>query len=66
MTSNQIIEAVDHILDNSEIKKELGITKHDKQNFQKRRSIPKMLELLWKADKLKLIDGSSSNTSKTK
>lgn len=61
MTEQSIINAVDEILDNEELKTQLGITKHDKQNFIRRRSIPKMLELLYKANRLQLKDGPTTN-----
>jgi len=60
MTENDIITAVDEILEDKALKKELGVNRHDKQNFFKHRSIPKMLELLYKANRLKLVDGSNT------
>lgn len=60
MTLKDIIAAVDIILDDTALKLELGITKHDKQNILKRRSLPKMLELLYKANRLKLVDGPTT------
>jgi hypothetical protein len=57
MTLNDVIKAVDIILDDAELKEKLSITKFDKQNIKKRRSLPKMLELLFKANRLKLVDG---------
>tara|TARA_R110002111_G_scaffold86088_5_gene134946 strand:- start:108 stop:287 length:180 start_codon:yes stop_codon:yes gene_type:complete len=59
MTDQDIIDAVDKILENKKLKAELGVTRHDKQNFFRHRSIPKMLELLYKANKLSLKDGST-------
>jgi hypothetical protein len=57
MTQDDVIKAVDIILDDADLKEKLSITKFDKQNIKKRRSLPKMLELLFKADRLKLVDG---------
>ena len=62
MTIEDIEKEVNKILDDKELKQELGITKHDKQNFKRLRSVPKMLELLFKANKLKLIDEPTSET----
>ncbi len=60
MTENDLIKAIDEILDDKDLKAELGISKHDKQNIIKRRSIPKMLEILFKANRLQLKDGPST------
>jgi hypothetical protein len=60
MTLNDITKSVDLILDDAELKEKLSITKFDKQNIKKRRSLPKMLELLYKANRLKLVDGPNS------
>jgi len=54
MTDLDITNAVDTILEDKALKKELGITKHDRMNFIRLRSIPKMLELLYRANKLQL------------
>jgi hypothetical protein len=60
MTKQDIIKAVDEILDNKQLKKEIGITRDNKQYILKTRSIPKMLEILYKANRLKLVDGSTT------
>lgn len=57
MTESDIIKSVDEILEDKALKKELGVNRHDKQNFKRFRSIPKMLELLYKAGRLKLKNG---------
>jgi len=54
MKDLDITNAVDTILEDKALKKELGITKHDRMNFIRLRSIPKMLELLYRANKLQL------------
>tara|TARA_Y100000034_G_C6645023_1_gene282122 strand:- start:292 stop:474 length:183 start_codon:yes stop_codon:yes gene_type:complete len=59
MTEDDIITAVDKILEDLELRKKIGITKHDRRNIINRRSIPKMLELLYKAGRLKIKDGPS-------
>lgn len=59
MTKENIIKAVDEILEDKELKQKLGVSRHDKQNFKRLRSIPKMLELLYKAGRLKIKDGPS-------
>ena len=64
MTENDIITAVDQILEDKDLKKELGVSRHDKQNFFKHRSIPKMLQLLYKANRLKLVNGPITDQSK--
>lgn len=62
MTLQDIIIAVDEILEDKQLKKDLGVTRHDRQNFKRHRSVPKMLELLYKADRLKLKDGPFTNS----
>lgn len=57
MTDQDIIKAVDEVLDDLELREKIGITKHDRRNIINRRSVPKMLELLYKAGRLKLVDG---------
>lgn len=64
MDLSDIIKEVDLILEDAELKKELGVNKFDRQNIIKRRSVPKMLELLYKANRLMLKDGSTSNEAK--
>lgn len=59
MTTEDIYKAVDEILEDKQLKRELGVSKHDKQNFKKNRSIPMMLQLLFKANRLELKDGPS-------
>lgn len=61
MTLEDIITAVDEILDDKVLKNKLGVSKHDKQNFKRLRSVPKMLELLYKANRLKLINGPTTD-----
>lgn len=64
MTLDDIIKEVDLILEDSELKEKLKITKFDKQNIKKRRSLPKMLELLYKAKRLQITNGSTSEQTK--
>lgn len=64
MTLDDIIKEVDLILDDSELKEKLNITKFDKQNIKKRRSLPKMLELLYKAKRLQITNGSTKQQTK--
>lgn len=59
MTEKDIITAVDKILEDLDLRKKIGLTKHDRINIINRRSIPKMLEILYKADQLQLKDGSN-------
>lgn len=59
MTENDIIKATDEILDDLDLRDKLNITKHDRMNIIRRRSIPKMLEILYKANRLRLTNGST-------
>ena len=59
LTNDTIEKEVDEILEDLELRAKLGISKHDRMNIKRRRSLPKMLEILYKADKLQLKDGPS-------
>lgn len=59
MTESDLIKATDEILEDIDLREKLGVSKHDRMNIIRRRSIPKMLELLYKAGRLKIKDGPS-------
>lgn len=57
MTDNDLIEATEQCLKDFDLRRRLGITKHDAQNLRRDRSVSMMLSFLYKAGKLKLVNG---------
>lgn len=54
MTEKDIDQAILEVLDNKELRKEIGIDKFKAYDLKRKSSIAIKLEVLWKAGKLKL------------
>lgn len=65
MTEVDINEAVEVLLKDMTLRAEIGLTKHDAQNLRRRPSIAKKLEVLFKANKLQLKNGSTRKQKTT-
>jgi hypothetical protein len=59
MTEADLLNATEKCLKDFQLRKDLGITKHDAQNLRRNKSIPMMLEFLFRANKLKIKDEST-------
>lgn len=54
MKLSELETAVETVLQDMDLRAKIGVTKFDALNIRRRKSVPKMLELLFKAGKLQL------------
>lgn len=57
MTSTDINQAVEEVLNNSETVKNLKLSRKDIYEYKNRRTLAAKLELLFRAQRLKIING---------